>query len=248
MNSDPAGRFPETADIETASQGYAARFAGPVGGWMLSVQEQIVATWLGDRAGASVLDVGGGHGQLAVPMSAWGLNVTVLGSSDACRERIRAGVESGKIAFKVGNMIELPFEDRSFDVVVSIRLLPHCEKWKQLISELCRAARASVIVDYPTGQSLNCLSGMLFGAKKRMEGNTRPFTLFSHAQVRDAFREHGFRPAGKRPQFFVPMVVHRMLKCPAASRFMEGCSRGLGLTRLLGSPVLARFERGADPS
>ena len=38
------------------------------------------------------------------------------------------------------------------------------------------------------------------------------------------------------------MVLHRMLKCPPLSRLAEFPFRVLGLTALLGSPVIARFE------
>lgn len=32
--------FPETADIETASNDYALRFSGEIGAWLLKVQEE----------------------------------------------------------------------------------------------------------------------------------------------------------------------------------------------------------------
>jgi 2-polyprenyl-3-methyl-5-hydroxy-6-metoxy-1,4-benzoquinol methylase len=246
MSDSSNSSYPETADIETSSDGYAQRFAGPAGEWMLSVQEKIVLGWLAKDSEATVLDVGGGHAQLAIPMSKHGLRVTVLGSSEECADRIRKEVDAGKIDFKVGNLIDIPCERASFDTVVSIRLLPHCDNWQKLIEEMCRVAGKTVIVDYPTGRSLNCLSGALFGAKKKMEGNTRPFTLFSRSEIEKAFGKHGFVLSERRPQFFLPMVVHRMLKCPCVSGLMEGVSRCLGLTWLLGSPVLARFVRDDD--
>ena len=243
MTDSSKSPYPETADIETSSEGYAQRFSGAAGQWMLTVQERIVLRWLSDKPETTVLDVGGGHAQLAIPMAREGHRVTVLGSSDECVERIRDEVASDKIKFEVGNLISIPREDASVDTVVSIRLLPHCDSWKKLIEEMCRVADKTVIVDYPTGRSLNCLSGMLFGAKKKMEGNTRPFTLFSHSEVSNEFKKHGFRLATRRPQFFLPMVVHRMLKCPRVSAFIERVARVLGLTYLFGSPVLARYEK-----
>ena len=38
--------MPETADVETASDGYAARFGGATGVWMLRRQEKIVRRFL----------------------------------------------------------------------------------------------------------------------------------------------------------------------------------------------------------
>ena len=55
-----------TPDVETASDGYARRFAGPVGTYFLARQAAAVARLLSDSdaPGRRALDVGGGHGQL----------------------------------------------------------------------------------------------------------------------------------------------------------------------------------------
>lgn len=232
----------ETADIETASENYARRFAGSAGEWMLSVQEQIVMEWLGPLRGATVLDVGGGHGQLALPLSRSGMKVTVLGSDESCRGRIEKEVRSGSLNFVAGSVINLPFADRCFEVAASLRLLPHCRAWPQLIRELCRVARRAVVVDYPARYSVNLLAGRMFGLKRRVEENTRPFTLFTRAEIGRAFDAAGFRVTQSRAQFFWPMVLHRMLNRPGFSRALEAAPGVIGLTALLGSPVLAWAE------
>ena len=207
---------------------------------MLGVQESIVLSWIRDAAPAAVLDVGGGHGQLAVPLARAGIKVTVLGSDPVCAKRIEKEVQAGKIKFETGNVIALPFPDKSFDVVISVRLLPHCERWPELVKEMCRVARKSVIVDYPVESKL---SSILFSAKKKLEGNTRTWLSFPHAVVQAEFEKNGFRLKRRTGQFFLPMVLHRTLKCRTTSAFLEGICRGLGLTRRWGSPVLAEMEQ-----
>jgi 2-polyprenyl-3-methyl-5-hydroxy-6-metoxy-1,4-benzoquinol methylase len=233
----------ETADIETSSDGYAARFAGPVGVWMLAVQEKMTIAMLVDSPGASILDVGGGHGQLAGPLCTRGFPVTVLGSDDSCRRRIDGLVGSGACRFVVGNVVALPFPDRSFDIVMSFRLLPHCVAWPTLVAELSRVARGSVIVDYPTSEGLNAIAPALFGAKKKLEGNTREWRLFRHSEIDDEFAKHGFILKTREKQFFLPMVLHRALRCRSLSAALEAVCRGLGLTRRWGSPVIAEYRR-----
>lgn len=240
--TDPQCPFPETADIHTSSDEYATRFSGPAGEWMLAVQEQMTLRLMRPFPDASVLDVGGGHGQLAVPLCRAGWRVTVLGSDESCRHRIQSIVDSGACRFRVGDVVRLPFPDNSFDVALSFRLLTHCERWPELVRELCRVARQAVIVDYPTGQSLNAVAPALFGAKKKFEKNTRTWALFRHRQVIDEFAKNGFVPAETKKQFFLPMVLHRMLKSRAASAALEALCRALGLTRLWGSPVIVRME------
>ncbi len=211
---------------------------------MLQVQERLSLDLLDPFGkGLDILDVGGGHGQLAIPLAHKGYQVTVLGSATECENRIRSITDSGAAKFMTGNVIALPFADQSFDVALSFRLVTHCGQWETLIAELCRVARKAVIVDYPTGQSLNAIAPALFEAKKKVEVNTRTWRLFRHDEIRDAFAAQGFQPAGLRKQFFLPMVVHRMLKCRPVSALLEGACRGLGLTALAGSPVIAVFKR-----
>lgn len=235
---DPTCPFPETADIHTSSEEYADRFSGPAGAWILGVQEKIALRLLRRFEDVSVLDVGGGHGQLALPLCREGWRLTVLGSDESCRHRIQSVVDSGACRFLVGNVIDLPFPDNTFDIVLCFRLLTHCERWPELVHERSRVARQGVIVDYPTGQSLNAIAPALFGAKKKFETNTRPWALFRHRQVRDESAKNGFVPAAMRKQFFLPMVLHRMLKSRALSAGLEAICRLLGLTRLWGSPVI----------
>ena len=234
--------FPETADIETSSDNYATRFAGPAGEWFLKCQADIVLEWMKATPGATILDVGGGHGQLALPLARAGHRVTVAGSDASCRQMIDDAVTRGEIAFDVADLLQLPYADKQFDVVTCIRFLPHCERWNDAVRELCRVARKAVIVDYPTLRSLNVLSRPLFNLKKGIEKTTRPFRLFRRGVINRAFDAHGFRLAASRPQYFWPMVLHRVLNRPALSRVLEAFPRAVGLTLLLGSPILALYE------
>jgi ubiquinone/menaquinone biosynthesis C-methylase UbiE len=242
-SASPPSPYPETADIETSSDDYATRFSGSAGAWMLEVQERIALRFLGSTPGASILDVGGGHGQLAIPLCREGFPVTVLSSAESCRKRIAEIVDSGQCRFKVGDVVALPYPDRSFDTVIAFRMLTHCEQWPTLVAELCRVARSSVIVDYPTSQSLNKVAPLLFKAKKRLEGNTRTWRLFRHSEVIETFADQGFAKSRSRNQFFLPMVLHRALSCRIVCATLEGICRALGLTRFWGSPAIVELRR-----
>ncbi len=228
------------ADIETASEGYARRFAGPAGTWLLGVQTRIITDFLRDRPGASVLDVGGGHGQSAFPLVQAGHPVTVLGSDPVCAAPVQPLMDQGAATFVTGNLLALPFPDRSFDVVIALRLVPHCEQWAILLKELCRVARDTVIVDYPCVESVNCLAGFFFERKRRFEGNTRTWLTFRNRQIHAAFEREGWTELTVRKQFFWPMALHRMLDRPALSSTLEGITAAVGLRRAFGSPVLLR--------
>jgi SAM-dependent methyltransferase len=237
----PAAR--EDADVETSSEGYARRFAGPVGRFFLDRQAESTLELLRPFPGASVLDVGGGHGQVTGPLVAAGHAVTVLGSDGSCEDRVREWTGTGRARFVAGDLLAPPLTDRAHDVVLSYRLLPHVRRWPDLVAVLCRLARLAVVVDYPTRRSLNAAAGLFFGLKKGVEGDTRPFLVFSDAEVEREFARHGFRPTGRRPQFFFPMALHRGLGSARLARGLEGAASATGLTRALGSPVIVRLER-----
>ena len=233
----------EDADVETASEGYAKRFASPVGVWMLDVQRDTTLDLLADAPDASVLDVGGGHGQIAPALSAKGHQVSVLASTaDAVSLSLRPAIDSGRVALLTGDLRNPPGE-RSFDVVISYRLLAHARDLSGLIAGFTRVAKRSVIVDYATSRSFNAAADLLFAAKKRVEANTRPFLVMRDADVEALFRQHGFALHARRPQFFWPMALHRALKAPVLSRTLEAVAAAVGLRRILGSPVIARFDR-----
>lgn len=231
------------ADIETASDGYANRFSGSIGKWMLNRQSAIVLDFLQERPGISILDVGGGHAQLARPLVDAEFTVTVQGSTPSCSKRIDDLLSGQRCHFICSSMFELPIGDATVDTVLCFRLITHCDEWPRLIEELCRVAKRSIIIDYPTSQSLNAISGGLFGAKKRLEGNTRTWQLFRKDELETIFKKHGFRCKQEKKQFFLPMVLHRMLGCPTVSSFLEAICQGLGLTKQWGSPVIMELER-----
>lgn len=235
--------FPETADIETSSDDYASRFAGAIGAWLLQVQEQATLKMLAPYPGATILDVGGGHGQLTEALIQHGYKVTVLGSDEVCKARIQSFVDQGLCQFDVGNVLDLPYGDRSFDVVISYRFLAHVNQWQTFVSELSRVANKAVIVDYPTVRSINSIAPLLFQFKKGLEGNTRPFICYDEAELMAHWHSLQLVQSARYAQFFWPMVLHRALKRPALSTALEWIPRRLGLTRLLGSPVILKMAR-----
>lgn len=233
----------EDADVETSSDAYARRFSGPVGAFFLERQARGVLELLSPWPRASVLDVGGGHGQLTGALLAAGYAVTVLGSDPTCEARVREWTGAGRVRFVAADLLEPGLAERSFDLVLSLRLLPHARSFERLVGSLARLSRVAVVVDYPTRRSVNAASELLFGLKRGVEGDTRPFRVFADAEVEAAFAAHGFTPTGRRPQFLAPMALYRAAGSAALARAAEGAASALGLTRLLGSPVVLRLER-----
>lgn len=236
--------FLETADIETASEDYASRFAGEVGAYFLQLQLDLLLELLPELApGTSVLDVGGGHAQLAVPLAERGCKVTVTGSDESCRQRLAQQLPENAYIYQTCDMLHLPFADRSFDFVIAFRLVPHVDHWPQLLAELARVSAKAVVIDYPDLRSINILNSLLFRLKKKLEGNTRTFGLFNRAQIINEFAKNGMENPQMKPEFFLPMVLHRKLHSAKVSCFLETCCRSCCLTQLFGSPIILRVDK-----
>lgn len=232
-----------TADIETSSEAYTNRFRGAVGAWFLDVQANAVRDLLAD-AGAgqlSVLDVGGGHGQLTERFLADGHRVVTHGSRPICHARLaHLGSRIGRVS---SDLWHLPFPDATFDIVVGIRLLAHVEDWRQLLEEMTRVSRRFVLVDFPARGPQRVLASALFGAKRKLEGDTRPYFDYEQSEVESALVAQGLRICQSKRQFALPMALHRGMRSARISALLEAATRTLGITARLGSPIVLLSER-----
>lgn len=236
-------QFSDTPDIETASDDYARRFSGSIGEYFLNLQSKITLDLLKPYKVAKILDVGGGHAQLAPPLIDAGYKVTVTGSSDVCRARLDKILPPASFEYLTCDFLNLPYEDNHFDAVLAFRLLTHVEKWQKVIAEMCRVSQNIVIFDYPDIRSFNFLYGLLFDAKKAIEKNTRPFRMFSRKEILKAVSVQNFNIFTLRPQFFMPMVIYRILKSVTLSKSFELFFHTIGLTYLFGTPIIVKAQK-----
>jgi ubiquinone/menaquinone biosynthesis C-methylase UbiE len=233
----------ETPDIETSSENYARRFSGPAGEYLLLQQQKALLRVLGKAVFKSVLDVGGGHGQLAPIFIERGCKVTILSSDLVCYKKMEKVAKKSNINLVAGDLINLPFPDNSFDLVISVRLISHISDWKKLIAEFCRVSKKSVILDYPELKSLNCLTPLLFKVKKKIEGNTRTYHSFSKNMLDAEFNYHDYMISRRECQFFLPMFLHRFFNSPQFMQKTEEYCKKIGLTNSFGSPAIIRADK-----
>ena len=238
-----------TPDVETASDDYARRFSGGTGRYFLAVQERTVGDLLGSPGPHRILEVGGGHAQLAPGLLEAGHEVWVQGSAASCAKRLAPlfARYPGRLRFVVSNLWSLPFPDRAFDAVIAVRLLAHVEQLEPLLREMARVSDGQVIVDFPPVFSANLWRPLLFGIKRGVEGNTRPFFCYNVRQLYPPLRAAGFGRFRVAKQFTLPMVIHRKAASPAFSAAIETACRRAGLTRLLGAPAVLLAERLPGP-
>ena len=231
----------------SSTEQYARRFAGPIGDYFLETQTKVLVDSLASSQGTTVLDVGGGHAQLALPLARRGFDVTVLGSDASCRQRLDRVMAGVPFRFAIGDLQALPFDRQQFDIVVGFRMLAHVRQPNQFLAGLCRVSRQLVVVDYPDWRSANWFAGPLYRLKLLVERDTRRYRCFSATEIAGWFRDNDFSVIRRRGQFVLPMAVHRAVNWPRMTRLVEESARGMGVTDSWGSPVIVAAERSASP-
>ena len=248
--TDPAARpdhssYTVYADPAMADQFDRARFSGPIGEWLAEAQAALLREYAGPDGGGAVLDVGTGTGRAALVLAAAGASVTAIDASAEMLRvaRARAEARQAAVRFALGDAHHLEFDSRTFDTVVSLRVLMHTPNWRQCVAEACRVARRRVIVDYPAACSAAALQAAGRHLAHRCGARTEPYRVFSDAAIRDAFAAHGFRLVRQHRQFVLPIALHKALGSRGASERIERVLAAVGLLGLAGSPVTVLAER-----
>jgi SAM-dependent methyltransferase len=234
------------ADPATARQFDQTRFGSAIGGLVASREAETFTRLAGPLAGRTVLDVGTGTGRIALLLTTAGASVTGVDASEEMLKlaRQRASAEHAVVQFLIGDAHALAFPDRSFDVVVSSRVLMHTPRWQVCVDEWCRVARERVVIDYPSARSFALLQSLWRRASYALgEGAQQPYRVFFDNQLRAAFERNGFRIRETHRQFVLPIGLYRVFGSRRGAELTEDFLRRLGIARLLASPITVLAER-----
>jgi len=148
-----------------------------------------------------VLDVGCGGGGFARAVKHYRPDLKVYGV-DISKEAIGyAKRNSKRIKFKVGDVYELPFADKSFDGVLAVDILEHLEKPKLALKEINRVLKkggvfqAHVPLEGELWALHFWLSKMGWRQKEKLTGHIQYFTW---KRLRKLLVDNGFKIVKKR--------------------------------------------------
>ena len=235
------------ADPKTADGFDARRFGGPIGELIASEQARVLADFAGPLERRTVLDVGTGTGRAALLLARAGALVTGIDASEEMLRvaRARAAEETSAVTFLAGDAHKLQFPDRSFDVVVCLRVVMHSPEWNAVVKELCRTAKDRVILDYPSSRSVAHLQSSIRQVLHALSVKTEPYRVFSDRTIESALSASGFRVRAIHRQFVLPIGFHKLFGSRRLTQGVERLLDRLGFLRLFGSPVTLVAERCA---
>lgn len=235
------------ADAATASTFDERRFGGPIGDLVAKEQAAVLANFVGRIQDRVILDVGTGTGRAALLFAAGGAKVTAVDASQQMLAvaRQRATRQSLSVRFVQGDAHDLQFLDRSFEVVVSLRVLMHTPEWQQGISELCRVSDRLVVFDYPSSHSVALVQSVGRKVLHRLGARNEPYRVFSDGEIDAALDRSGFRVVNRHRQFVLPIALHKAIGSRRFTKRSERLLETVGLVDLFGSPVTILAERCA---
>lgn len=232
-----------TCDEHTSSGAYATRFEGPTGQMLLNRQAEIVTQFAQPIHNSSILEVGAGHAQLASPLIYEGSIYSAFGSSEKAFSQLQKLEKSINlpINYQTGSLEHFPFEDQSFDTVISVRSMAHVPNWEIFLLELMRVAKEKVIIDFTPKQNPR-IQKLMLRLKSKAEIGTRDYTMHSLEEIQNFIKNTPFRLIRVENEFILPMVMHRIFHKPIFYG-VEHIFQKLKLTQKIGAPTIALLER-----
>ena len=190
-----------------------------------------------------VLEVGCGTGLLLHRVASKAKTARGIDISPGMLEQAR---ERGLDVLE-GDATELPFEDNSFDVAYSFKVLAHVEQIDQAVAECCRVVRpgGQLFLEFYNPNSLRFLARRLGGAKK-ISQSTRESAVFTRWDRPDEVEK--YLPSGADLEgwagvrIFTPAAFfHRLPVVGGALRRLEFVGRDTPLSRF-GGFLVARIR------
>lgn len=134
--------------------------------------------------GARVLEVGSGGGQLAVQLAGKRPDLSIVGldlsPEQVARAAARARPVAGRVRFVEGSAMALPFDDGTFDAVLSVASIKHWPDPALGLAECARVLRAGgalAVIEADRGCAMR--DAQAFVGRWRIPGFSRPLALMA---------------------------------------------------------------------
>lgn len=173
--------------------------------------------------GALVLDVGCGTGRFSRLFSDKGAIVVGIDSSNAMLDVAKNKGKQSEY-YLGADGLQLPFDDNSFDIAISVNVFNHLVSYEKAIGEICRVSK-KVILGLPNKHSILLLAYIYRFLKgynfeyggytvKKYEGLPLPYSIyFSESQLKKILLKNGMKDiqvTGCLFTFFIPNIATKL--------------------------------------
>jgi ubiquinone/menaquinone biosynthesis C-methylase UbiE len=159
------------------------------------------------------LEVGCGTGRFTSLMATMGATAAFVDTSPGMIERTRTRVPAatGLLADALG----LPFEDKAFDIGLSVWVYNHLSRYEDAVAELCRVTRRRVVLGLPNLHSLFLLPQLIrslhispirYTVRTYKHVNAPASYYFRLGDLRRLLEKNGFRVTSASTSTFMPVV------------------------------------------
>jgi ubiquinone/menaquinone biosynthesis C-methylase UbiE len=224
------------ADPEVARTFDRERFGGAIGELVKQTQEQLIFSYFQDVKGWKVADIGAGTGRITIPFLEKGAEVAACDASEHMLRVLEEKTRNANLKTFTIDAHHLEFPDRSFDCVLSFRLLMHVVDWKKALSEICRISKDWVVIDLPPRRGFLLFVPIWHRIRMLFSKNVQSYRTFSLSEVKEELQRNGYEIKTMDPGFFLPLVVHRVIRSPRFTKSSERFFASVGWTRMAGSP------------
>jgi len=196
------------------SQRFGCRCGSIINDVELSIVRELVAQ------NGNVLDVGTGTGRFATILASASTTTVALDSS---RQMISISVAKGEqsersrqVSYLVGDGASLPFSSRSFDAVISVKLLSHFSEIDPFISEMSRVlktgGRLITDVPYPLAELYQ-----RFVRNPSIQSSEDHFHTIP--EIERVFKKHSIEISRRVMYSALPLSVVHLTLCPHTTLF-----------------------------
>lgn len=233
------------AKDETARNFEKERFGGPIGSYLRMRQEKQLLDWIKNPSGLNILDVGAGTGRTAIPLASAGARVTAADASEAMLAEAKRKAERADVSinFQVCDAMELPYDDQAFGSVICLRVLMHVVDWRRALSQACRCAEETVLLDFPPRWALAALQVPARAVASIFRPSIQRFRTFSLRQIRSELRTNGFAIEKVDKLWVLPIALHKLVRSRIFTLGIEKLFSVIGLRALFGAPVTVLARR-----
>jgi len=214
-------RLPKKSDHPIVDDNLTHLYHLPVIGSFFKKRLTMSLDMIGHKRYSNLLEIGFGSGVMLQELSKMADEVHACDiHSHIDKVEAMTKRENLNIQYCQGSITDLPYEDQSFDGVISVACIEHIKELSKAVSEMKRVLvpGGTLVLGFPIETKITDVLLTLAGSQKAYKQKLREIHPNSHADIlREVKRQFGDYQTRKLPSFF-PESIALYYSCLATKR------------------------------